>query len=292
MPPVNLDKFTVMEKSCSKGKFLVGIEIVLKLLTNIINDPSNSKYRSFKLENKSIKEKLLSISGMRDFLQGLGFVESSGTMNLNETVLINEIRKSRDFIQSRYDILLKSSSTDVAQAGPSKSSIEGRPKFHGKYSGNIVKYPGDGYSSNSFLANIDALLNQVLSYEDTALQKFGRSLIPEEKLKLKALERMRSIQKEIKAGSEKDEPAYEDLFIGVLVEWFNRSFFTWINKVPCQVCGSEVGTRQTSYIENGVRVEEIFCCNRPTKFYRYNDIATLLVTRKVMEKGGGSFRTD
>lgn len=286
MPPVNYDMLSAMEKSCSKEKFLGGLEILLKLLTNIINDPSNSKYRSFKLENKTIKEKVLCISGMHDFLKGLGFVESSGTMTLNDTVLINDIRMSRDSIQSRYDALKKGGATgaaDVVKAGPSKIPVEGRPKFHGKFSGNAIKYPGDS-SSHPFLVNIDELLNQVLSYEDTALREFGRSLIPEEKLKMETLGRMRIIQKAIKSGNKKEEPVYEDLFIVVLTEWFNRSFFTWVNNVPCQVCGSEIGTRQTSYVENGIRVEEIFCCNRPTKFYRYNDIATLLVTRKVRKR--------
>lgn len=281
MPPINRELLAVMEKSSPKAKFLSGLEIVLKLLGNIINDPSNSKYRSFKLENKTIKEKILSIAGMHDLLLGLGFVESSGSMNLDDRALINDIRHSRDFIQSRYDELLKGNSPSPDEvAGPSKLPLEGRPRFNGKYSGNTLKYPGDG-SSHPFLINIDVMLNQVLSYEDTALHAFGRSLIPEEKLKLETLERMRMIQKAIKSGTKKEDPVYEDLFISVLVEWFNRSFFTWVNKVPCQVCGSETGTRQTSYMENGVRVEEIFCCNRPTKFYRYNDISKLLVTRKV-----------
>lgn len=278
MAPIN-NKLMVMEKSCSKPVFLEGLSIILKLLQNILSDPVNPKYRSFKLENKTIKEKVLCISGMKEFLLNLGFVESSGSMNLTANVLLNDLRINRDLVQAKHDQLSKNNVAVAPAPGPSypkdsKAKPPSRPTFHGKYSGSRkIALPR---SSHPFLANIDGILQQVLGYEDVALQEFGRSLIPLEKLREETLRRMRVIQKKSRS-----DPVYEDLFMVVFTEWFQRSFFTWINKVACAVCGSQTGTSQTSYIEKGIRVEEIFCCNRPSKFYRYNDIATLLVTRQV-----------
>lgn len=279
MAPINSNKLMAMEKSCSKAVFLEGLSILLRIISNILKDPANPKYRSFKLENKTIKEKVLCITGMKEFLLDLGFVEASGSMNLTANVLLNDLRIYLDLVQSRHDQLLKDNVPVAPAPGPSKRTVSkdppaSRPTFHGKFSGSRkINLPR---SSHPFLANIDGILQQVLTYEDAALQEFGRSLIPLEKLREETLQRMRLIQKKSQS-----DPVYEDLFIFVFTEWFQRSFFTWINKVACSVCGSQIGTRQTSYIEKGIRVEEIFCCNRPSKFYRYNDIATLLVTRQV-----------
>lgn len=280
MTRISTSRLEGMEKATQKSVFLDGLVVVLKLLSNILKEPANPKYRSFKLENKTIKEKVLSITGMKEFLVELGFVESAGALNLSGSVLINDLRIIRDQIQERHDLLLRPSRScatemtgDNSKPGPSKIPLS-RPQFKGKLT-KPKKMTWEP-SSHPFLANIDGILQQVLTYEDKELQEFGRSLIPVEKLREETLERMRAIQKKTRT-----DPVYEDLFLVVLVEWFNRSFFTWINKMPCKVCGSQVGTRQSSYVERGVRVEEIFCCNQPTKFFRYNDIATLLVTRMV-----------
>lgn len=234
------------------------------------------------MDNKTIKEKVLSIVGMKQFLIEVGFVESSGSLNLGDNVLLNDLRIVRDAIQSRHDLLLKGEvpTPPAAIPGPSKVHPPSRPRFHGKYSGipKVNLKP----SAHPFLQHIDSILQQVLSYEDAALQEFGRSLVPAEKLRLEALERLRVMQK---MGLSPDPPVYDDIFLVVFTEWFSHSFFTWINKVACKVCGSQEGTRQSpSYVENGVRVEEIFCCGQPSKFYRYNDIATLLVTRQVSDE--------
>lgn len=226
----------------------------------------------------------MSIKGMKQFLLDLGFVEASGSFNLSQNVLINDLRIMRDTIKNRHDLLLKGNVPEppMATPGPSKVQIPGRPRFNGKYS--CTRKVTLECSTHPFLSTIDGILQQVLSYEDAALQEFGRSLIPVEKLRLEALERMRVLQKSLSVKDGSQDPVYEDVLLIVFTEWFNRSFFTWVNKVPCKVCGSIEGTRQSpSYVENGIRVEEIFCCGQPSKFYRYNDIATLLVTRQVGE---------
>lgn len=287
MPAIPTSQLLAMEKSCSRDAFLGGLAILIKLLNNVIEQPGNPKYRSFKLENKTIKEKVLSILGMKEFIIQLGFVESSGCLNLGDKVLINDLRINRDLIQTRHVAVLKGTVPDKDTPTPGPSKLQdpvtrpGRPTFHGKHS--RIPTVTLERSSHPFLANIDAILQQVLGYEDEALKEFGRSLIPVEKLRLETIERLRVMQKNIRSGTGTgQDPVYDDIFLVVFTEWFSRRFFTWVNKVPCKVCGSQVGTRPSpSYVEQGVRVEEIFCCGQPSKFYRYNDIATLLVTRQV-----------
>lgn len=282
MAPISTDKFLAMEKSHSRESFVEGLAIVVKLLSNIIADPTNTKYRSFRLENKTIKDKVLSIVGMKDYLISIGFIEAAGSLILSDKVLIKDLRVTRDYIQSRHDNPLpvkaySPNASPVPVPGPSKNIPPARPRYHGRYSGSprVNLEP----SNNSFIANINSLVRQVLSYEDKALQEFGRSLVPTEKLREETIKRLRMMQKKDPTRS---DLVYEDVFLVVFTEWFNRCFFTWVNAVPCKVCGATTGTRQSpSYIENGIRVEEIFCCGQPSKFYRYNDIATLLVTRQV-----------
>ena len=60
-----------------QSKYVEGISILLKLIDNIINEPQNTKYRTIKLENKTIKTKLLSLKGILPVMQDIGFVEVS-----------------------------------------------------------------------------------------------------------------------------------------------------------------------------------------------------------------------
>lgn len=54
-------------------RFTTGCTILLKLLDNVIRDPNNAKFRSIRLENRTIAEKLLAVPGMMECLLGIGF---------------------------------------------------------------------------------------------------------------------------------------------------------------------------------------------------------------------------
>ena len=53
---------------------LKSLELIHKLLHNIISDPYNDKYRCILLSNKTIVDKLLSTEGVLTFLLQIGFV--------------------------------------------------------------------------------------------------------------------------------------------------------------------------------------------------------------------------
>lgn len=128
---------------------------------------------------------------------------------------------------------------------------------------------------------MEAISDQVQQYEDPQLQKIGRDLIPLERLSENAITNMRRMQKSIASRevNEKD-PCYKDCLLVELARWFKEEFFTWVNTLPCRVCGVEKDRPRHTFVDDGVRVEAFNCCNTSTKFYRYNDIVHLLQTRK------------
>ncbi len=72
-----IDENLITNVECfnSVDQYSDGVVILLKLLDNVIREPQNNKYRSIRLENKVIKEKLLGLNGIRELLAGIGFEE-------------------------------------------------------------------------------------------------------------------------------------------------------------------------------------------------------------------------
>lgn len=136
---------------------------------------------------------------------------------------------------------------------------------------------------NSFLKHLEDRSDEVQQYEDDRLQYYGRKMIPLRTLSENAIKRMRSIQKQQtdpKKAKDIKDPYYEDWLLVELAKWFNEKFFTWVNALPCKVCNSCDKRPTTTLVEDDVRVEISKCCNTQTKFFRYNDISQLLLTRK------------
>lgn len=149
-------------------------------------------------------------------------------------------------------------------------------------------------------------------YEDDRLQYYGRRMIPIRRLMENAMKNMRAVQKQQLKDKQIKDPSFDDWLLVELTKWFNESFFEWVNTVPCKVCGKDTSQSKGSSVEDGVRVEVcnelniqllephrmndldskmhpnnsidfaqvLYCCNTQTKFYRYNDVAQLLLTRK------------
>lgn len=136
--------------------------------------------------------------------------------------------------------------------------------------------------ANAFIKQIEVQSDQVQQYEDEALLSGGRSLIPVERLTLQTTLRMRSLQRSIKTGEySATEPNFEDLFLIELVDWFRTSFFEWVDSLPCNRCGNaRPASRGMRYASDGTRIEVSECCGQSLQFYRYNDVARLLLSRR------------
>lgn len=72
MTSVNLDLTNRLEKN-GKSVYINGVTILLKLMENLINFPSEEKYRKIKKSNVRIKTELLIVDGMIEFLLDVGF---------------------------------------------------------------------------------------------------------------------------------------------------------------------------------------------------------------------------
>lgn len=117
-----------------------------------------------------------------------------------------------------------------------------------------------------------------MQYEDEQLLAAGRQLIPIDSLTQTASEKLMAMQEDQALAN--NDCCIRDLILVELVNWFNTEFFEWVNNLPCKVCGSEESKLKRSQTEGDYRVEIGVCCGQETKFYRYNDIAQLLVSRR------------
>lgn len=86
---------------------------------------------------------------------------------------------------------------------------------------------------------------------------------------------------------------YIDQLVKELLKWFKEDFFTWVNKLPCSKCdnkeddkiqliGISKGYKPEHFAGKASRIERYKClkCGNIYEFPRYNDIKTLLDTRK------------
>ena len=266
---INLDLAARLEKN-SKSSYVKGITIFLKLLSNIIDNPQEEKFRRFKKSNQRISSEVLSVDGMEDLILETGFELEKDEFVLRRGGLgvVNKLKTFRDFYLKRLEIVkqnpstLKSSKDDkttskgaiqkvlspVKKATPVK--ITASKSYHDR-----IRFPQTLQTNNNFLKQLEQLSDSVLQYEDVLLQTSALQLIPTEKFKQNALEKLRKIQKLIKSNVITEEPSLDDLVLEELAAWFKNDFFTWINAMPCKTCYNSntdaVGTR----MEKGVRIE-------------------------------------
>ncbi|XP_055389982.1 peptide-N(4)-(N-acetyl-beta-glucosaminyl)asparagine amidase [Condylostylus longicornis] len=293
MSEINIEAIYFIEKN-SKEVYCNGIQILLRLLNNIINEPDNSKYRKFKLNNKIIEQKLLPVDGMKELLLSIGFELSNNEFTLPPNVLIKKIRKYKDFIEERLKAILSGETKKTAEATSfshlEEATIE-KKEITKTEKTILTIQPTKSYlerisfplvlrTTNRFLKNIEGSSDHVMQYEDENLLNIGRHIIPLDILTNKSIKNMREIQKAIRSGKYKEpEPCLRDLLLAELANWFHDEFFEWVNNVRCKKCDNEIHNYKI-VVENGIQVEMGWCCNVESRFYRYNDITDLLRTRQ------------
>ncbi|XP_058463159.1 peptide-N(4)-(N-acetyl-beta-glucosaminyl)asparagine amidase [Malaya genurostris] len=291
MTTLNETLVLALEKSNTKEGYVIGIETLLRLLDNIIREPQNAKFRTVRLENKTIKEKLMAVDGMRDLMLEIGYIESNGTLTLPATVVIAKLRKYRDFICERMEFVKNPPSTSTVTLAPIKlkdlpvqgteSSSLSKPVIRASRPfQKRIAFTKVLSTKIELLQQLEVFSDQVMQYEDKELLQSGRNLVPLELLRLRAKEKLRRVQKMIKTGTFNDEePLMEDLILEEFVCWFKANFFRWVNALPCSICGNEKTELVNNLVQDDVRVEVYQCCNQLSRFFRYNDVEKLLHTR-------------
>ncbi|XP_017017610.1 peptide-N(4)-(N-acetyl-beta-glucosaminyl)asparagine amidase [Drosophila kikkawai] len=272
------------EEQRQRDAYLEAVRILLVLLENVLSQPKNAKFRTIRLDNKTIKEKLLSLPGCERLLDAIGFVRAPGSnaFTLPSEASLQQVQRYRDALSERRSAWVSGA---VPKSLPQQAATSNTPsplfiKPSVEYRQRIA-FPRVLRTSNNFLQSLELYSDAVMQYEDELLLATGRTLIPIDELTSKASEKLMDAQERIASGAcPEKEPCIRDLLLVELVNWFNTEFFEWVNNIPCRVCGSDESKLRRTERVGDVRVEVTVCCGQESKFYRYNDISQLLVSRK------------
>ncbi|KAH8288979.1 hypothetical protein KR054_002484 [Drosophila jambulina] len=276
---------TEEQRQSVRDAYLEAVRILLVLLENVLSQPNNAKFRTIRLDNKTIKEKLLSLPGCERLLDAIGFVRVPGSnaFTLPSEASLQQVQRYRDALSERRSAWISGAvPKSLPQQAATSSSIPSplfiKPSVEYR---QRIAFPRVLRTSNSFLQSLELYSDAVMQYEDELLLATGRTLIPIDELTSKASEKLMDAQERIASGGclEK-EPCIRDLLLVELTNWFNTEFFEWVNNIPCRVCGSDESKLRRTERVGDVRVEVTVCCGQESKFYRYNDISQLLVSRK------------
>lgn len=107
-PPAATPQFNNVLSSLknTKESYLEAVRILLVLLDNVLKYPNDLKYRTIRIENKSIKEKLLSLEGCSQLLTAIGFKQVANEYKLPLEASLDVIREYRDALMKRREYWL------------------------------------------------------------------------------------------------------------------------------------------------------------------------------------------
>ncbi|XP_066934387.1 peptide-N(4)-(N-acetyl-beta-glucosaminyl)asparagine amidase-like [Clytia hemisphaerica] len=273
--------------------------IILRYANNILRDPENMKYRQIRLENKIIMEKVLPTNGAFDTFFTMGFQEMDDKLFLPHGSNLEVVHQIRDALTDAFKNLDKdennkttpqTSSSAVSETASTVCSTSNTASCRSTLLESVpvpgkrkLRFNPAGLNNHKtqFFHSLSSHTNQVLLYEEEALQIIARSHIPLDELKTKA-EKEYSKTKNLNSTS-----SYEDCLLLEMLTWFKNDFFSWMNSPKCTRCESEtksIGMLQPSPDDlkwGAGRVEGYQCkvCGTQVRFRRYNHPQKLLETR-------------
>jgi len=310
-------------KDNEESVFKAACDTLLRVSTNIMKNPTEQRFRSLKLTSTTIATKLMIAAGGMECLFAMGFKESpsdSEALVLPMDDSLDELRRIHDQVESlkRSKIEARGGSTgDVlsAQSTSSQSSIpsasfpSSRPTQ--APSSTTASTPTSSSSSSSvspisaamlrselsFRRRLESGIQTVRAYEDPRLQSKALACVPLDRLRREAQalhDSMSASTADAESGNSAAAAAavpdvgIEDCLMLLLIWWFKREFFKWVNQPNCENCdgkttGSGMGTPSDAEAMWGAgRVELYKCssCNHVTRFPRYNHPGKLLETRR------------
>ncbi|XP_048414085.1 peptide-N(4)-(N-acetyl-beta-glucosaminyl)asparagine amidase [Stegostoma tigrinum] len=276
--------------------FLDASELLLKYADNILRNPNEDKYKSIKIGNQTFSNRLLPVKGAVECLFEMGFQEEETHLVFPKNGSVEKLQRIRDLIaaeRNRRTTVDRSvsvpqpfSPSAEAQSREPEASFRAVPFFNEtpRQTPSWLLRPVTGPSARSFLATLQTHFQDVLMYEDTALQRKALACIPSQELKKRANEKLLHAIKLDSGATVK----LEDFLLLELLQWFKQDFFQWVDTLPCNNCGGATqasGSLSPSSEEirwGAQRVENHLCnkCYTCNRFPRYNHAEKLLETRR------------
>ncbi|XP_011310737.1 peptide-N(4)-(N-acetyl-beta-glucosaminyl)asparagine amidase [Fopius arisanus] len=254
------------------------LHVLWELCENIIKNPQEPRYRRIRVANPVIAEKLLPANGAVECLFEIGFQEDGEFFSLPTDSPLPRIREIQRLLR---EIQTQKPISSPQPAAPAVKSTGARPK--------------DPPVPN-FLQQIENMFDSVLEYEDQDLQEMTRHMVPITDLKLRAMKRMRALQRDLKQREEtegetekektgiENDMGIEDLLLGELMAWFKNDFFTWFTTIKCSSCSTNCKYNRTEFQRrsNVSRIEIYKCesCETEEEFPRYTNPRMVLANRK------------
>ena len=97
----------VISESNDDSHLLGGLDILLKLIHNILKSPKEEKFRKIKKTNKKIAEKLLSVEGIHDLLLALEYKDESDEFYVFNIKKFTHLAKAKKLIEETYNNVRK-----------------------------------------------------------------------------------------------------------------------------------------------------------------------------------------
>ncbi|CAM1295100.1 NGLY1 (predicted), partial [Pycnogonum litorale] len=275
MPPTQPDQQTFCVDLLSNNatdQFIEAANVLLKIANNIVRDPENVKYRTIRLSNATVVNKLLPVNGAMECLFEMGFEEDNDGLHLKlpSTSSLKQLKLISEQISSKLDSQ-KATRSDKKSDPP--SSLETTTSSDQMFRSEQLFY-------NKLVNN----MQHVKIYEDRVMQEKAKYLMPVERLQYEAHRQWSELTESGKKNPELNMP---DLLLLRLLSWFKREFFSWMDSPKCNSCsGKTVGCGQDTPSSDELHwdahtIELYRCktCNAITRFPRYNNPGKLLETR-------------
>lgn len=244
---------------------------LLRQINLIVENPHDYELRTIK---SPILKDLLMCDSFNEYLKYVGFRRVGTEVLYPQEQTLNNLRMAQAAIERKISFCY---GTPNKRASVNTSP---GPKVKKFTPAKILN------TNNQFLLKIEKLFNDVLIYEERELLELAREAIPIVQLQLMALDRVREVQKLIKAG-QKDtlDLPFDIALLMELMGWFKHKFFTWVDQPACEGCGGSTTFSKHYSINTGretCKMESYHCakCGAGAKFVRYNDPRTLLRTRR------------
>ena len=205
-------------------------DILVKLLSNIVAEPNNTKYRQVKLANKKIEEKLLPASGAFEILFSVGFEEAEDKLVLPLGTNVRTVEKFLHAIKN----LDSDSASKVVEAVPAQPAVAASVTPGPSHSSALLQ-PDCLTRERQFQGRLVSCLAHMETYEDTAAQDKARAVMPVQLFNTTARTKFEAARR---TNPEVSEDVYRDILLLELKEWFKTDFFSWVDSPPCPTCGA------------------------------------------------------